>query len=109
MLSAKSAKDQSFGLFFLALKLAKTKTDNIPSGLTEHYEKVISQAKLLIENQDEALKQPLLPESFRLAMAMKNDESLQNNVYEATTLRDLPENLAIQITKEVKRSLASRY
>lgn len=100
MLAAAPINSQGLGLLRLILTVVSEKSGNIPESLQAHLLTVIDQAKLL--NADPtAIKQTILPESIELALEMKVEKGLANELESITTFDTIGSERAVRILKEI--------
>lgn len=100
MLAATPIDSQGLGLLRLILTVVSERSGSIPEPLQNHLLAVISQAKLL--NVDPtAIKQAIMPESIELALEMKVEKGLANELESITTFDTIGAERADRILKEI--------
>ncbi len=101
MLAATPNNAQGLGLLRLILTLVGENNGNIPASLKSRLETVIAQAKHL--NADPtSIQQAVLPESIELALEMKVDQELADELESITNFDSIGSERATRILKEME-------
>ena len=108
MLIAPAMEQHSYDLLHLTLSLIASDDHNIPATLLEHFQAVITQAKVLAKNPKEVTS-PLIPEAVRLALEIQRGGNFSELISGVSDVQSMSQDVANQFLHDVEQRLAADY